>query len=268
MENNMQQNPGVPVFEIELLFSACPGAASQDGLQKALAARFGSAEGENGVFQIGKYPVKVCVSQPEPFDASEISDFTRSQMWNVKDAGTLLSYCTHRVKIADEGAQEMHYKERGDLVVQMTEAVLEQYPECVAVYTPSAGRLLTVEQVRRNPARGADRFLFLCVNTRFFSMDGTDQNVLVDTVGLSSVGLPDLQYHFHSLNPSSVMKHAYSVASLLCAVGPMMKSGETIDGMDNHGITQEIRWPFQYQQATVEPPRIVMAITPGDYAVK
>ena len=63
------------------------------------------------------------------------------------------------------------------------------------------------------------------------------------------------------------MKHAYSVDSLIYAVGPIMKSGETIDGMDDYGITKEIRWPFQYQQALIEPPRIVMAITPGEYAV-
>lgn len=54
--------------------------------------------------------------------------------------------------------------------------------------------------------------------------------MMVDTVGLYLLGLPDIQYHFHSLNPNKVMKHAYSVASLLYSVGAVMKSGETIDG--------------------------------------
>ena len=112
-----------------------------------------------------------------------------------------------------------------------------------------------------------DRYLFLCVNTRFFSISGTTGDMMIDTVGLSSIGLPDLQYHFHTLKPQAVMKHAYSVASLIYAVGPIMKSGETIDGMDDYGITKEIRWPFQYQHALIEPPRIVMAVTPGEYAV-
>lgn len=38
-------------------------------------------------------------------------------------------------------------------------------------------------------------------------------------------------------------------------------------GMDNYGISPEIRWPFQYEQALIEPPRVVMAITAGEYAV-
>ena len=105
------------------------------------------------------------------------------------------------------------------------------------------------------------------MNTRLFSISGASSDMMIDTVGLYLLGLPDVQYHFHTLNPNKVMKHAYSVASLLYAVGAVMKSGETIDGMDDYGVTKEIRWPFQYEHALIEPPRTVMAITPGEYAV-
>lgn len=262
---DMRQNPGLPVFEIQLLFSGCPPQAAQAEVEKALAARLGAGAWTDGVFVADK--CKVRVGAPEKFEPAEISDFTRGQMWNLKEAGALLASCTHKVRVCDVDAQALPYKERGELAVQMAEAALEAYPTCTAVYTPASGRLLTAEQARRNPSRGGDRFLYLCVNTRFFSVSGASGDMMIDTVGLAAIGLPDLQYHFHSLNPNAVMKHAYSVASLIYAVGPIMKSGETIDGMDNYGITKEIRWPFQYQQALIEPPRIVMAITPGEYAV-
>lgn len=256
-----------PVFEALLLFDKEPKALQPELICQALAARFDGAERIEGRYQLGAYGVAVQVGAPNAFDHMTISDFVRGQMWNVKDANGLLSGCTHAVRLADDNALKMEYKQRGKMLTQLIEAGLALYPDCVAVFVPASGRLVTAEQVRNNPARGGDRFLYLCVNTRLFSISGTNSDMMIDTVGLYLLGLPDVQYHFHTLNPNKVIKHAYSVASLLYAVGAVMKSGETIDGMDDYGVTKEIRWPFQYEPALIEPPRTVMAITPGEYAV-
>ena len=37
--------------------------------------------------------------------------------------------------------------------------------------------------------------------------------MLIDTVGMSTLFLPDLQYHFHNMDPNWVVNHAYNVAS-------------------------------------------------------
>lgn len=256
-----------PVWEAYLLFNKEPSAMEPETVRQALAARFEGAEQTEEGYRLGTYGVPVQVGSPEPFDQGTISDFARGQMWNVKDANGLLMGCTHAVRLADDNALAMEYKQRGKMIPQLIEAGLALYPDCAAVYVPGSGRLVTAEQARNIPARGGDRFLYLCVNTRFFSISGTSSDMMIDTVGLYLLGLPDVQYHFHTLNPNKLMKHAYSVASLLYAVGAMMKSGETIDGMDDYGVTKEIRWPFQYEQALIEPPRTVMAITPGEYAV-
>ena len=256
-----------PVFEALLLFDKEPKALQPELICQALAARFDGAERIEGRYQLGAYGVAVQVGAPNAFDHTTISDFVRGQMWNVKDANGLLSGCTYAVRLADDNALKMEYKQRGKMLTQLIEAGLALYPDCVAVFVPASGRLVTAEQVRNNPARGGDRFLYLCVNTRLFSISGTNSDMMIDTVGLYLLGLPDVQYHFHTLNPNKVIKHAYSVASLLYAVGAVMKSGETIDGMDDYGVTKEIRWPFQYEPALIEPPRTVMAITPGEYAV-
>ena len=256
-----------PDFEALLLFDREPDALQPEQVCQALAARFGGAEPNEGRYQLTGYGVAVQAGMPGPFDHTTVSDFVRGQMWNVKDANGLLSRCTHAVRLADDNALRMEYKQRGKMLTQLVEAGLAMYPDCVAVFVPASGRLVTAEQVRENPARGGDRFLYLCVNTRLFSISGASSDMMIDTVGLYLLGLPDVQYHFHTLNPNKVMKHAYSVASLLYAVGAVMKSGETIDGMDDYGVTKEIRWPFQYEHALIEPPRTVMAITPGEYAV-
>lgn len=35
--------------------------------------------------------------------------------------------------------------------------------------------------------------------------------MMVDTLGMSTLFYPDLQYHFHGMNPDEIVNHAYSV---------------------------------------------------------
>ena len=52
-----------------------------------------------------------------------------------------------------------------------------------------------------------DKFIYLCVNVRFFNIQNTEDK-LVDTLGLYAIGLPDVQYHFRNLNPDYIVGHA------------------------------------------------------------
>ncbi len=37
--------------------------------------------------------------------------------------------------------------------------------------------------------------------------------MMVDTLGMSVLSLPDLQYHFHGMDPNAVVNHAYNMLS-------------------------------------------------------
>ena len=39
--------------------------------------------------------------------------------------------------------------------------------------------------------------------------------MLVDTLGMSLLFLPDIQYHFHGLDPNLIVNHAYNIALYL-----------------------------------------------------
>ncbi len=85
----------------------------------------------------------------------------------------------------------------------------ELYPTCEAFYFPNCGKLFLAEDVRSHQIEGPDRFIRFGVNVRFFNIQGTD-DMLIDTVGMSTLFLPDLQYHFHGMDPNWVVNHAYS----------------------------------------------------------
>ena len=50
--------------------------------------------------------------------------------------------------------------------------------------------------------KNSSLFLDVYKRQRFFNIEGTE-DMLIDTVGMSTLFLPDLQYHFHSMDPVS-----------------------------------------------------------------
>ena len=100
---------------------------------------------------------------------------------------------------------------------------------------------------------------------RFFNIEGTE-DMLIDTVGMSTLFLPDLQYHFHGMDPNWVVNHAYNAASYILEHDNPIEDGETIDGVADGQMCREIQWKCQYEDALIQPPRGVLDINMGNYA--
>ena len=83
--------------------------------------------------------------------------------------------------------------ERANLDADFLEALAELYPTCEAFYFQNCGKLFLAEDVRSHQIEGPDRFIRFGVNVRFFNIEGTE-DMLIDTVGMSTLFLPDLQY--------------------------------------------------------------------------
>ena len=90
--------------------------------------------------------------------------------------------------------------------------------------------------------------------------------MLIDTVGMSTLFLPDLQYHFHDMNPNWVVNHAYNVASYILEHDNPIQDGETIDGVADSQMCREVQWKCQYEDSLIQPPRGVLDINMGNYA--
>ena len=84
---------------------------------------------------------------------------------------------------------------------RLLDALVELYPTCEAFYFQNCGKLFLAEDVRSHQIEGPDRFIRFGVNVRFFNIEGTE-DMLIDTVGMSTLFLPDLQYHFHGMDPT------------------------------------------------------------------
>ena len=217
-------------------------------------------------FQDGKSPVQLMVMGCIPFEGNGFDAFLMSQMWDCReDRDRIFRECQYQVVATDMLAGALPALERANLDGDFLDALAELYPTCEAFYFQNCGKLLLADEVRSHQLSGLDRFIRFGVNARFFNIQGTEDSI-VDTLGMNTLFLPDLQYHFHSMDPNWVVNHAYNVASYILANDNPIQDGETIDGIENGRITQELQWKCRYEDALIQPPRAVLDINMGEFA--
>ncbi len=217
-------------------------------------------------FQDGKCPVQLMVMKCDKFKGKGFDAFLMSQMWDCQeDRDRIFRECRYQVVATDMLAAALPALERANLDADFVEALAELYPTCEAFYFQNCGKLLLAEDVRSHQIEGSDRFIRFGVNVRFFNIEGTE-DMLIDTVGMSTLFLPDLQYHFHDMDPNWVVNHAYNAASYILEHDTPIKDGETVDGVADGQMSREIQWKCRYEDALIQPPREVLDIHMGEFA--
>ena len=269
------------MFMIELLFENKPEPIDSDALFEAVQEKFGEAEavakeGEMLSYALYKYtahfkdadlPAQVMLAQGLGFEPAKIDEFTRSQMWDVEDGRAILDRCRYKCFISDFfGGAALDYSERCEMLMDWLEVVLPFYPDCTAVWTPTAGKLTLPSDILNRNVPRSQRFIHTCVNARFFNISGSDAMV-VDTLGMYAVDLPDVQLHFHGLDPNHVVNYVYNICVYNYDNDCPVKSGETIGGLDSSGhIDSDIYWRCQYEDSLIQPVRTVLDIEAGEFA--
>ena len=91
--------------------------------------------------------------------------------------------------------------------------------------------------------------------------------MVIDTLGFFVFGGADVQVHFKGLNPNHVVNYVYNIASYQFENDFPIKSGDTIDSIDENGKMQITpQWNVQYENALIDPERSVLDINCGKYA--
>ena len=206
-----------------------------------------------------EYPAQLIIAGFNPIKDDIADSIAITQFWNCPNGVELLESCSWQVMISDFMAGHLPELERAEILADWVEIALELFPNCVAVYYMASGKLLTAAALRNNPYEGSLRFFYGGVNARFFNIQGTE-DMVVDTLGMYALGLPDMQYHFHTLTPDDIVTHAYNAAIYQFEHGVPMESGDTIDG-----LSAVERWECQYEDSLIQPLRTVLDVNTGKY---
>lgn len=226
-------------------------------------------------------PPFVMITSCEKFDESTIDAMQRSQFWEHKDDyEEILSRCPYSVVANDMMAGNLPPNERANFDMDFVEALIELYPQCEAVYFMNSGTLFLAEEINNHSIPRKDRFVYFAVNVRFFSIQGSTDK-LIDTLGMSTLRLPDLQYHFNpkpaseamEMEPDWVVFHARNMAQYIVDNDKhekledfLFKDGDTIDGIRDGKIVQDIFWKCFYEDSLIQPSRLVLDICMNAYA--
>ena len=271
------------VFMVQLLMKEQCAAPSAERMAEVLSGHlgkveaFGDQDAEKGFygfaawdyqaeFKDAKVPVQLSIMGCDTFQADRIDDMKRSQMWDCReDRDRILTECKYAVLATDMLGGGLKTQIRANMLMDYLEALLELYPSCEAVYLLNSGKLVLADTIRSGEVKGLDRYIRFCVNARFFNINGTNDHV-VDTLGLSLLYIEDLQYHFHDMDPNWVVGHAYNMASYILSNDRPIKDGDSIDGIADGRLVQEIQWKCHFEDALIEPERPVLDVCMGEYA--
>jgi hypothetical protein len=279
LEDDKGHRPGGP-FLIQMLFKQPVAMPDKAEMTAAIERHVGPVEcfchnektagfaalEHIAEFKDGKVPVQLMVMGCTNFTGEGFDAFLMSQMWDCQeDRERIFQECQYQVVAVDMLAAALPALERANLDADFLDALAELYPTCQAFYFQNCGKLFLAEDVRSHQLEGPDRFIRFGVNVRFFTIQDTE-DMMVDTLGMNTLFLPDLQYHFHGMDPNWVVNHAYNVASYILENDNPIQDGETVDGIADGRMSQKVQWKCQYEDALIQPPRGVLDIHMGKYA--
>ncbi len=211
------------------------------------------------------YPQLMIMNCTNSTDDLKIDDITKSQMWDCPESEKIFEKCSYNYAATELFTSMLDYKDRANLLMDYSEAVAEMFPSCKAVLFRNSEKMFLRERLIDHDIPKDIRFIYFAVNVRFFNIHGTPDHV-VDTLGMSTLCLPDLQYHFHTLDPNYVVGHAYSFLEYIYRYSCPIKSGETVDGMKNGKTDESVRWVCHFEDSLIQPQRDVIDIYMGEVA--
>ncbi len=274
------EHPGM-VFIIHLLMEEMSEMPEKEHMHATISKHLGETDcfchdGKVAGFAPRKYlvhfekdkkdiPPQLMITYCTKIEKPIMDDISRSQIWNCPNGNEILDACKYHVIATDMLAAGLDYKERAEMLVGYIEALAELYPTCKAVVFESSKKMIAAEDIINCTMPQESRFIYYAVNVRFFNIQGTN-DMLVDSLGMSTLFLPDLQYHFHSMNPNEVVNHAYNVLSYIYDNNNPIQNGDHIDGILDGRMSQEVQWNVQYENSLIQPIREVIDINMSEYA--
>jgi hypothetical protein len=180
-----------------------------------------------------------------PIQDVEPRDLSHSRGW--PRAAEVLGECRYSLLITEFLGRDVDPRSRVEAYQAAVQAVVATTAP-LATWWPGSQQAVSPEQLAGDPLRGL-------INVRTFE-DPDDPDVAVmDTLGMTQLGLADLQCHFRYLDRDLM-------TGLLRNGARFLFEGGALDGAVR-GFTQHQRWPVRPEAPFAGPERPTLSIDPG-----
>ena len=203
-------------------------------------------------------PVTMTISISDEKTDNEKLRRSLEQSWNYDKDKESIESCKIKVLVTDLMAIGLEYTKRVELFQKALYAIVELMP-CEGINFHIAEQVISREDyLENNPLNDEYDPLFGILNVRLFNIQGQKNEYIMDTLGLSAIGLCDLQCHFKNLDPSEISNILYSYGYFIF---------DNQDAVDNittvEGISKNDKWKCRHEVALVGQERVVLDINPG-----
>jgi len=208
-------------------------------------------------FTEGFLPTQMCLLPCAEPPKSEIFQDALRQTWGWNDARTIVEACSFMLVVTDLMASPLDRHIRDKQFRGFMKAVQETIP-ADAIHRINSQVILNPSEFLRLQEGDRAAQMEGSINIRLFRIEGADNECLMDTMGLSVFGLPDVQCHFRTLECSLVSNKLFNIALYLFEHGDVIEDGHTVPG-----LRDAEKWRCQHESALVGPERIVLDLNPG-----
>ena len=187
----------------------------------------------------------------------QLPDSALNQNWHWAEAGAEAAKCKYELLLSDMMILPLERDARVELFSNFAVAVIEALRPDV-VYSVPAQKLVKPATLLEYWSSENRPYLYLLLNVRLFNVsNGGANEMLMDTIGLNPIGLPDFQIHFAGKNPNAIAGMLDGLSYYLYKHGEVIQDGNTVAGTEEGS-----RWKCQRQMSIVEPQRLVINIDP------
>ena len=209
--------------------------------------------------QDSSIPAQCTIFLPNEDDSEPaIAEEAFQQNWHWNEASDSAKSCKYEVLVSDFMTRTLDYKTRFNLFAYFLSAVTKATSPLV-VYSITSQKLVKPADVINSMASQENRYLESFINVRLYNISNSDSgDLLMDTLGLHLLGLPDVQIRFANLNESEIAGLLWNYAYYIFEQGDVIENGNTLLGLEPNS-----KWKCERQLSLTAPERLVINVQPA-----
>jgi len=163
------------------------------------------------------------------------------------EAELTINKCNYALVISDFMATEIKYSDRIFLFNKFLKALLEILP-CKAIHWSYSQKVVEPKEYQNALEQDSLYSLYGIINVRYFKKEN---HFIMDTIGLSALGLPDIQCKFKDIDTGIIATILYEYANNIFEKGDYLNDDTIIKSM-------ELEFKCYHEFSLTMPKRIVL----------
>jgi hypothetical protein len=187
----------------------------------------------------------------------DLPETALQQNWHWSEANELVKDCKYELLVTDFMTRTLEYKQRVNLFMNFLVAVIKATAPNV-VYSAPGQKLIDPAKLTSIWDGEEKQELYGICNVRLYNIGDTPgKEMLMDTVGLSNIGLPDFQIRYSNFNTNEIANLLWNYAYYIYQYGDVIKNGNTMEG-----TIAGSKWRCERVISPLQPERMVINVQP------